>query len=114
LKSTDGEWILYGLMGGGSVNGDILAKIMRKRIHLKSSTLRARSSDYKKRLLIDFEQKLMNHFISGNLKPIIDQVFSLEDIAKAHQRMESNLNMGKILLQVIAEDDQANKVKTEL
>jgi tumor protein p53-inducible protein 3 len=42
LKS---EWILYGMMGGGNVNGDILSRIMRKRIQLKSSTLRARSDE---------------------------------------------------------------------
>ena len=42
LKS---EWIFYGTMGGGSVTGDILSRIMRKRIHLKASTLRARSDE---------------------------------------------------------------------
>lgn len=43
--SVDGELILYGLMGGGNVNGPILAKIQKKRVHLKSTTLRARSID---------------------------------------------------------------------
>ena len=85
-------------MGGGSVNGDILAKIMRKHIQLKTSTLRTRSSDYKHRLMQDFEQKLMSHFKSGNLEPVIDRVYSLDDIGKAHQRMESNLNMGKLFV----------------
>lgn len=97
---TDGEWVLYGLMGGGSVNGDLLSKLLRKRIQLKTSTLRARSSDYKHELMMDFEKKLLGHFLTGNLKPVIDQVFSLDDIAQAHQRMESNLNFGKILLKV--------------
>ncbi len=41
--AVDGEWVLYGLMGGGSVDGDILKEMLRKRIHLKSTTLRARS-----------------------------------------------------------------------
>lgn len=45
---VDGELILYGLMGGGSVNGNILAKILKKRINLKSTTLRARSIDVNK------------------------------------------------------------------
>lgn len=43
--SVDGELILYGLLGGGIANGDVLAKLMKKRIHLKSTTLRARSID---------------------------------------------------------------------
>ncbi len=40
--SVDGEWILYGLMGGSAVNGD-MNPVLRKRIHLKASTLRART-----------------------------------------------------------------------
>lgn len=106
--SLDGEWVLYGLMSGGSVNGDLLAKIMRKRIHLKTSTLRNRSSDYKNRLIIDFEKILLGEFITGNLKPIIDEVFNLNDIGLAHQRMESNLNFGKILLKVNYDEENIN------
>ncbi len=45
--SNDGEWILYGLMGSGNVTGDILSKILRKRISLRSSTLRNRSNQVK-------------------------------------------------------------------
>ena len=45
--SMDGELILYGLLGGGTVNGDMLTKILRKRIHLKASTLRNRSAEVK-------------------------------------------------------------------
>lgn len=98
--SIDGEWVLYGLMGGGSISGDLLAKILRKRIQLKASTLRTRSNNYKHKLMVDFEQKLLCHFITGKLKPVIDTVYDLNDIGKAHQRMESNLNIGKILLKV--------------
>lgn len=43
--AIDGNWILYGLLTGGNVNGDILTKILRKRIQLRSSTLRARSTE---------------------------------------------------------------------
>lgn len=36
----------------------------------------------------------------GQLKPVIDQVFSLNDIATAHRRMESNAQIGKIVVVV--------------
>jgi tumor protein p53-inducible protein 3 len=39
----DSEWIVYGLMGGPNVNGDLLGKILRKRIQIKGTTLRTRS-----------------------------------------------------------------------
>jgi NADPH:quinone reductase-like Zn-dependent oxidoreductase len=35
------------------------------------------------------------------LKPVIDRVFSLEDAAEAHARMESGEHVGKIVLRVI-------------
>lgn len=101
--SIDGELIIYGLMGGGNVNGNILARILRKRIQLKSSTLRTRSVDYKEKLIEDFEAKILHHFESKRLVPIIDQVFELNDIQKAHARMESNANIGKILLKIFDE-----------
>lgn len=41
----DSEWVLYGSMGGNQVNGDILGRILRKRIQLKGTTLRTRSVD---------------------------------------------------------------------
>ena len=55
---------------------------------------------YKYKLIQDFESKILGHFESKKLVPIIDQVFALEDIQKAHARMESNANIGKILLKV--------------
>ena len=60
---------------------------------------------YKKQLITDFDAKIMKHFESGKLRPIIDQVYDLEEISQAHHRMESNLNIGKILLKVFDEDN---------
>jgi tumor protein p53-inducible protein 3 len=48
----------------------------------------------------------MPHFESGRLNPIIDQVFSLEDIGKAHQLMEENKNTGKIILKIRQDDKE--------
>ena len=38
--------------------------------------------------------------LSGNLKPIIDRTFSLDNIAEAHRYMESNHQQGKIVVTV--------------
>ncbi|WP_076877948.1 zinc-binding dehydrogenase [Alkanindiges hydrocarboniclasticus] len=37
---------------------------------------------------------------SGQLSPLIDQVFNFEDIQKAHQYMETNAQIGKIVVNV--------------
>ena len=41
--AVEGRWILYGLMGGGDVQGDLLRKLMQKRASLIATTLRSRS-----------------------------------------------------------------------
>ena len=44
--AMDGRWVLYGLMGGPKASNDkFLALMLRKRVQLLSSTLRARSLD---------------------------------------------------------------------
>ena len=49
VLTTDARWVLFGLMSGRSIpNGEnFLKRIMSKRISLRSTTLRARSIDYK-------------------------------------------------------------------
>ncbi len=42
-----GRWVLFGLLGGGDVNGNIFSQLLKKRIRLEASTLRARSDDVK-------------------------------------------------------------------
>lgn len=73
------------------------------------------SFKYKEQLIKDFESKILKHFESKKIAPIIDQVFDLEDIQHAHARMESNQNIGKILLKVFDDNVKNNdKVNTEL
>jgi NADPH:quinone reductase-like Zn-dependent oxidoreductase len=39
-------------------------------------------------------------FDSGHLKPVIDRRFSFAEIAAAHTYMESNANIGKIVIDI--------------
>lgn len=112
-------------MGGPNVTGDILSRVLRKRIQLKGSTLRTRSIEvncgllifrfkfsifllfkYKHKLMTDFESRILPHFKNGKLKAIIDSVYEFNEIAEAHRRMESNLNVGKILLKISDEKEE--------
>ncbi|XP_078615548.1 quinone oxidoreductase PIG3-like isoform X2 [Branchiostoma floridae x Branchiostoma japonicum] len=105
--ALEGRWVLYGLLGGGSIDGDILSQVLRKRINLLGTTLRARSKQYKASLVKSFSERALPHFTSGgliHLRPIIDRVVPLQDISKAHSCMEDNKNTGKIVLSVRDED----------
>uniref|UniRef100_A0A3B5B3S0 Tumor protein p53 inducible protein 3 n=1 Tax=Stegastes partitus TaxID=144197 RepID=A0A3B5B3S0_9TELE len=106
--AVDGRWVLYGTMGGRSVDGDLLGKLLSKRGHLLSSLLRSRSLQYKANLVKAFSRRVLPHFSdqSASLKPVIDSTFSLEDIAEAHRHMEANRNMGKIVVNVIPQKQE--------
>jgi tumor protein p53-inducible protein 3 len=96
----DGRMVMLALMGGWKVEELILANILRKRLHIMGSTLRARTLDYKIGLTKDFSDYAMPKFESGELQPVIDSVYDWSDVADAHRLMESNGNSGKIILKV--------------
>ena len=41
--AVDGRWILYGLLGGGGVTGNLLGDVLKKRASLIGTTLKSRS-----------------------------------------------------------------------
>ena len=44
--------------------------------------------------------KLLPHFDTGELRPVVDRVFPLEEAAEAHRRMEDRALFGKIVLTI--------------
>lgn len=96
--ATDGRWILIGLLGGARVEQVDLGALLKKRIQLSATTLRTRSLEYKTRLTREFGDFALARFADGRLKPIVDSVFSWEDVAEAHRYIEANKNIGKIIL----------------
>jgi NADPH:quinone reductase-like Zn-dependent oxidoreductase len=48
----------------------------------------------------ELENKVWPLFDKGHLKPIIHAVFDLEETEKAHQLIEENKNIGKVVLKV--------------
>ncbi|WP_050614954.1 NAD(P)H-quinone oxidoreductase [Bacillus testis] len=104
LKSIniDGRWVLIGVLGGTVVEKVDIMQIMLKRLQLKGTLLTPRSDEYKRDLTDEFVQRAMPLFLQGKVKPIVDTVFSLEDIQKAHEYMEANKNIGKIIVRIDA------------
>lgn len=100
LKSvrTDGRWVLIGVLGGAVVEKMNLMDVLLKRVQITGTLLTPRSSDYKAELTADFVKHTMHLFQRGDLAPIVDEVFPLESAADAHTKMESNKNIGKIIL----------------
>lgn len=97
---VDGRWILIGLLGGAEIEQFNLMDVMSKRIQLTGTLLTPRSDPYKAALTADFAGKTMELFAKDKLKPIVDQVFPFDQVQQAHEHMESNKNIGKIILKV--------------
>jgi NADPH:quinone reductase-like Zn-dependent oxidoreductase len=74
--------------------------LMRKRALLWGTTLRARPTGERAEILADVRRRVWPLVAAGEVRPVIDSVFPLEDAARAHRRMESSAHLGKILLRV--------------
>jgi putative PIG3 family NAD(P)H quinone oxidoreductase len=98
--AIDGRWVLIALLGGAKVAQVNLGLLIRKRIQFTATSLRTRSVGYKIRLTRDFADFALPRFADGRLKPVIDKVLSWEQAVEAHQYMEANKNIGKIVLSV--------------
>ena len=97
---VDGRLIMLALMGGARVESLNLAHMFRKRIHIKASTLRSRSTSYKVSLTQAFWRAYGDLFGRNVIKPVIDSVFDWEEVEKAHELMAANKNSGKIILKI--------------
>lgn len=73
--STDGRWIIYGLLSGGEVHGDLLARLLSKRASIHTSLLRSRdkeaSNGYEQ--CIQFDLKINDSFESFLWIPVLKQ-----------------------------------------
>lgn len=98
--STGGRIIQVGVMGGGKATVNV-GEVLRKRAHLIGTTLRSRPIEEKIALARRARVELMPHFESGHLSPVIDCRYPLDEIADAHERMAANLNVGKIVIDVM-------------
>jgi NADPH:quinone reductase-like Zn-dependent oxidoreductase len=88
------------LMGGYNVSELNLIKILHKHLTISGTTLRSRPLAYKSQLVQAFAEKYLGCFETGEISPVIDSIYKLEDMAEAHRRMEANKNIGKIVLAI--------------
>ena len=75
-----------------------LFDVMRRRLVLTGSTLRARDSVFKARLADALRQQVWPHVEQGQVRPVMDRIFPLAQAAQAHERMEVGDHIGKIVL----------------
>jgi tumor protein p53-inducible protein 3 len=97
--ALDGRLALIGFLGGSAGSLD-LAMFLRKRITVYGNALRSLPIERKAAVSQAFAAYALPHFENDTLRPVIDRVFPLQDAAQAHAYMETNANIGKIVLTV--------------
>ncbi len=94
-----GRVVFLSTLGGAQANFNI-SLMMGKRISIRGCTLRSRTLEEKLAVTRRFATGVLPLLANGTVKPIIDQVYPLEQIADAHRAMEANKNFGKLILRV--------------
>lgn len=100
VMADDGRLVMLGFLGGSRTDSTDLAPILRKRLRIMGSTLRARSLGYKAALTEAFRRRCWPAFAAGALFPVVDSIYDWHDVAAAHRYMEGNHNQGKIVMSV--------------
>ncbi|CAB4929770.1 unannotated protein [freshwater metagenome] len=94
-----GRIVQVGTMGAGRTEVNI-GMMLPKRASLIGTVLRSRPLAEKIAITQRFAAEILPLFDTGAVKPVIDSRYSLSAIADAHAYMETNANVGKILIDV--------------
>jgi NADPH2:quinone reductase len=95
--AEEGRLVLINMMLGKDVGID-LSLVMRKRLTITGSTLRARDVAFKTGIAQSLEKNIWPFFGQDKIQPVIYKVFPAKEAAEAHRLMESSQHMGKIVL----------------
>ncbi len=95
--AEDGRLVIIAVQGG--VKAEINAgMVLRRRLTITGSTLRPRPVAFKAAIARSLREHVWPLLASGRIKPVIHQVFAASDAAAAHEVMESNRHVGKLVL----------------
>jgi NADPH2:quinone reductase len=94
-----GTIVMVGVMGGGRTEVNVGA-LLPKRATVVGTVLRGRPLEEKVVITRRFAAEVLPLFESGAVRPVIDSRYPLDEIAAAHDRMESNANVGKIVIDI--------------
>ena len=97
-----GRVMLIGTVAGAEATL-ALGTILRKRLTIRGTVLRSRTLDERAHDARAFAERVVPLLATGTVKPIIDRVFTLDEIAEAHRVIESNATEGKVVLRMTAD-----------
>ena len=99
MMALKGRMIFIGTMAGSRYELDA-RYLMSKRLCLRGTVLRSRTLEEKIAVTQSFAREVLPVLANGTLRPVLDSVFSLGEIVKAHERLESNQTFGKVVIEI--------------
>jgi putative PIG3 family NAD(P)H quinone oxidoreductase len=97
LLATNGRLIVIGLQGG--VSGELpLGILLPKRGSVHATSLRMRTPAEKARVCAGVVAETWPLVQSGRVRPVIDRILPLEQVAQAHRIVGASEHVGKVLL----------------
>lgn len=95
--AVGGRLIVIALMGGRGDNLD-MALLLRRRLQIKGFALRGQSIAEKGAITRRFLDGWLPRLVAGEISPVIDSVWPVEQVRQAHEHMAANRNVGKLVL----------------
>ena len=97
--ADDGRHVTIAVQGG--IKAEVpMWQVMARRLTLTGSTLRARSDTFKALLAQEIAANVWPLVEEGEIRPVMDRSFPLDQVQAAHARMEKGEHIGKIVLEV--------------
>ena len=97
LLALEGRLLQIGVLQGAKAEIN-LVRLLRQRLTVTGSTLRARTVDEKGAIASVLERAVWPLVEAGTIRPVIYATFPLTQAAEAHRLMESGSHIGKIVL----------------
>lgn len=92
-----GRVALVGLVAGRRAELD-LGLLLNRRATLIGTVMRSRSLEEKIAVTEAFREGALASFEGGGIRPVVDRVFPFDEVAAAHEYVEDDQNLGKVVL----------------
>ena len=98
VLATKGRLVLLGTLQGGMASNVDVGRMLRGRLEVIGTVMRARPHDERVPLVREFIHRVLPELEAGRMAPIVGAVFPMAAMAAAHAAMAANQAFGKIVL----------------
>ena len=99
VLATGGRLVVIGLQGGAKAELD-LGALLVKRAAVHATSLRSRPAGQKAAIVAAVLAGVWPAVEAGDVRPVVDRLLPLDQVADAHRLLEQSSHIGKVLLQV--------------